>query len=178
MTDYQALVAPTLDGLAGVLADADEAWDRPSLCERWLVRHVVAHVTMPVRLTPEQFGAEMAAARGDFTVLSDTVALRDGDLPTSELLSQLRSPELHAWEPPGGGATGALTHAVIHSLDITLPLELPPAAPPAALEAVLTLLVDSQGSWFGVDPADVPTAGDPGQRVALLAGRRLVRPVG
>ena len=86
MTDVtvtQPLVATTYERLADLLdAAGDDAWDAPSLCEKWLVRHVVAHVTMPVRMTPETFGAEMAAARGDFTVMSDAVAARDGELPT------------------------------------------------------------------------------------------------
>ena len=110
MTDLQSWVAPTYDGLADLLAAAPaETWDAPSLCEKWQVRHVVAHVTMPARLTPAQFGAGMAAAGGDFTVLSDTVASRDASLPVADLLDQLRSPELHAWQPPGGGAAGALS---------------------------------------------------------------------
>ena len=127
MTDPQAWVGTTYDGLADLLAASSvDSWDAPSLCEKWLVRHVVAHVTMPGRMTPAQFGAEMAAAGGDFTVLSDTVAIRDGELPTAELLAQLRSPVLHAWQPPGGGAVGALSHAVIHSLDPTYFLRYPP----------------------------------------------------
>ena len=78
MTDLQSWVAPTYEGLADLLASAPaETWDAASLCEKWQVRHVVAHVTMPVRLTPQQFGAEMAAAGGDFAVLSDNVAARD-----------------------------------------------------------------------------------------------------
>ena len=98
-------MAPTYNGLADLLTTtAADAWDAPSLCEHWLVRHVIAHVTMPVRLTPEQFGAEMAAAGGDFTVLSDTVATRDAALPVADLLDQLRSARLHAWQPPDGGA--------------------------------------------------------------------------
>ena len=126
MTDPQSWVAPTYEGLADLLAAAPvDTWDAPSLCEKWLVRHVVAHVTMPARLTPEQFGAEMAAAGGDFTVLSDTVATRDASLPVADLLDQLRSPGLHAWQPPGGGAAGALSHAVIHSLDVTVALDRP-----------------------------------------------------
>jgi len=107
MTDPQSWVAPTYHGLADLLTTATDAWDAPSLCEGWLVRHVIAHVTMPARLTPEQFGAEMAAAGGDFTVLSDTVAKRDASLPVADLLGQLRSPILHAWLPPGGGATSS-----------------------------------------------------------------------
>ena len=152
------------------------------------MRHVVAHVTMPARLTPEQFGAEMAAAGGDFQVLSDTVAARDGALPVAELLDQLRSPRLHAWQPPGGGAAGALTHAVIHSLDVTVALDRPAVAPAAAVTAVLDLLTAADGSWFGIDLTDVrleaadtdwgwgsgrTVRADSGSLVALLGGRTL-----
>ena len=63
MTDPQTWVAPTYRGLADLLtAMPVDAWDAPSLCEKWLVRHVIAHVTMQARLTPEQFGTEMTAA--------------------------------------------------------------------------------------------------------------------
>ena len=152
MTDLQTWVAPTLDRLASSLVTAGpSAWDQPSLCEGWQVRHVVAHMTMPARLTPDDFGAEMAAARGDFTAMSNAVALRDGALPVDELLDQLRSPALAAWQPPGGGAAGALAHAVIHASDITVPLGLPGAAPIEAAVAVLDAVTESGGSWFGVD---------------------------
>ena len=189
MTEPQAWVAPTCTGLADLLAAAPTGtWDAPSLCEGWRVRHVVAHLTMPARLTPEQFGAELAAARGDFGVLSDAVARRDGALAADELLGQLRSPVLHAWQPPGGGAAGALTHAVIHSLDVTIALGRPPAAPAAAVTAVLDLLTAAVGAWFGVylsgfwcEAIDSGWAwgggdvvrGGAGDLVALLSGRAL-----
>jgi hypothetical protein len=152
------------------------------------VRHVVAHVTMPARLTPETFGAEMAAAGGDFAVLSDTVAARDAGLPVADLLGQLRSPGLHAWQPPGGGAAGALSHAVIHSLDVTIALDRPAVAPGAAVTAVLDQLAAARGGWFGVDLSGVrleapdigwswgdgrPVRADSGCLVALLSGRTL-----
>jgi uncharacterized protein (TIGR03083 family) len=154
MTDTQPWVAATYRRLADLLETTD-AWDAPSLCERWQVRHVVAHVTMPVRMTPETFGAEMAAAGGDFTRMSDAVADRDGRLPADELLEQLRSPRLHAWQPPGGGAAGAVSHAVIHSLDVTLALGRPPAAPEEAVTAVLEQLTAAQGAVFGLDLSGV-----------------------
>jgi uncharacterized protein (TIGR03083 family) len=188
VTDPQPWVAPTYRGLADLLAAADvDPWDAPSLCEKWLVRHVVAHVTMPARLTPEQFGAELAAAGGDFGVLSDTVAARDASLPVADLLGQLRSPGLHAWQPPGGAA-GALSHAVIHSLDVTIALDRPAVAPPAAVTAVLDQLTAARGSWFGVDLTGVRldaadtgwswgdgrlVRADSGSLVALLSGRTL-----
>jgi uncharacterized protein (TIGR03083 family) len=185
----EAWVARTYGGLADLLeAGPAETWDAPSLCAGWQVRHVVAHVSMPVRLTPELFGAEMAAAGGDFAVLSDTVAARDAALSAAEHLAALRSPVLHAWQPPGGGAAGALSHAVIHSLDVTLALGRPAVAPAEAVTAVLRQLDAVDGAWFGVDPdglrleatdttwsrgdGDV-VRGASGELVALLSGRRL-----
>ncbi|SDS38227.1 TIGR03083 family protein [Friedmanniella luteola] len=188
MTDLQSWVAPTYQGLADLLtAGPARTWEAPSLCAGWSVRHVVAHVTMPARLTPATFGAELAAAGGDFGVLSDTVALRDAALPVTELLDQLRSPVLHAWQPPGGAA-GALSHAVIHGLDVTVALGRPAVAPAEAVTAVLDQLVDAEGRWFGVDLTGVrleaadtgrawgdgrPVRADSGSLVALLAGRTL-----
>jgi uncharacterized protein (TIGR03083 family) len=188
VTDLQAWVAPTYVGLADLLATAPaQTWDAPSLCESWQIRHVVAHVSMPARFTPEQFGAEMASAGGDFDLLSNTVASRDAAAPVSEHLAQLRSPVLHSWQPPGGGAPGAVNHAVIHSLDITVALDRPTVAPPEAVRAVLDQLT-ANGAWFGVDvtgtrmeavdtdwswgTGDVIRA-DAGHLVALLSGRTL-----
>jgi uncharacterized protein (TIGR03083 family) len=189
VTDPQSWVAPTFKGLAELLtASAVDTWDAPSLCERWLVRHVIAHVTMPVRLTPEQYGAEMAAAGGDFTALSDTVATRDASLPVADLLDQLRSPILHAWQPPGGGAAGALNHAVIHSLDVTIAVDRPAVPPAEAVTAVLDQLTGARGTWFGIDLTGVRLEAadtdwswgngrlvhaDSGSLVALLSGRAL-----
>ena len=189
MSDLQTWVAATYDGLAGLLAAAPAAtWDAPSLCENWQVRHVIAHVTMPARLTPQEFGAEMAAAGGDFTVLSDTVADRDASLPLADQLDALRSRPLHDWQPPGGGAAGALSHAVIHSLDVTIALDQPAVAPTEAVVAVLDQLAAANGALFGVDLAGVrleaidtdwswgsgdAVRADSGPLVALLSGRTL-----
>lgn len=189
MTDLQSFVAPTYDGLADLLASAPvETWDAPSLCKNWKVRHVIAHMTMPARFTPEQFGAEMAAADGDFTVLSDTVAARDASLPLADQMDALRSSLLHAWQPPGGGAAGALSHAVIHSLDVTVALDRPAVAPKDAVIAVLDQLTAADGAYFGVDLSGVrleaadtdwtwgsgdAVRADSGLLVALLSGRTL-----
>jgi uncharacterized protein (TIGR03083 family) len=187
--DLQPWVGQTYDGLADLLADGPaDTWNASTLCAGWQVRHVVAHVTMPTRLTPEQFGAEMAAAGGDFGRLSDSVAARDAALPADGLLAALRSPALHAWQPPGGAAAGALSHAVIHSLDVTVALGRPPVAPVGGVVAVLDQLTAAEGAYFGLDltgvrleaddadrawgEGDVVRAGS-GELVALLGGRTL-----
>jgi uncharacterized protein (TIGR03083 family) len=189
MSDLQTWAAATYDGLADLLAaEPAETWDAPSLCENWQVRHVIAHVTMPARLTPQQFGAEMAAAGGDFTVLSDTVAERDASLPLDDQLGALRSRLLHDWQPPGGGAAGALSHAVIHSLDVTIALDRSAVAPSDAVVTVLDQLAAANGALFGVDLTGVrleaidtdwswgsgdAVRADSGLLVALLSGRTL-----
>jgi uncharacterized protein (TIGR03083 family) len=189
VTDTQSWVASTYDGLADLLAAPGvDCWDAPSLCEKWLVRHVIAHVTMPARLTPERFGAEMAAAGGDFTTMSNAVAARDASMPVADLLDQLRSSRLHEWQPPAGGAAGALNHAVIHSLDVTVSLDRPPAAPAGSVSAVLDQLTTANGTLFGVDLAGVRleatdtdwcwgqgrlVRADSGSLVALVSGRTL-----
>jgi len=83
------------------------------------------------------------------------VAARDASLPLADLLDQLRSPRLHAWQPPGGGTTGALSHAVIHSLDVTIALDRPTVTPQEAATAVLDQLTAANGTLFGVDLTDV-----------------------
>lgn len=189
MTDLQSFVATTYDGLADLLDSAPaETWDAPSLCQGWQVRHVIAHVTMPARLTPEQFSAELAAADGDFGVLSNTVAARDASLPPAEQLTALRSQLLHEWQPPGGGAAAALSHAVIHSLDVTVALDRPTVAPDEAVTAVLEQLTAAGGAYFGVDLTGVrleavdtgwnwgngdAVRADSGLLLALLSGRSL-----
>ena len=164
-------------------------WDTPSLCERWRTREVVAHMTMPARYSGPEFMAELAAAGGDFTLLSDTVAARDGGLPVETLLFGLRSDVLHGWEPPGGGLEGALTHCVIHGLDIIEAVPLERRVPDARLARVLGIVArPGSPNLFGADLSGVELRADdldwsfgsgalvsgPAQALALVAcGRRL-----
>jgi uncharacterized protein (TIGR03083 family) len=134
----QAVVAEYLD-LAAVLERAPQAWwDAPSLCAGWRTREVIAHLTMPLRYPPQRFMDELSKVRGDFNAMADHVAKQDACVVTPEqLVAGLRDPQLHAWQPPGGGSVGALTHVVIHGLDVTVPLGVERRVPEGRLRPVL-----------------------------------------
>jgi uncharacterized protein (TIGR03083 family) len=151
--DLTGAIAEEYLALAQVLSSSPvEVWDAPSLCEGWRTREVVAHVTMPARYGTAEFMAELETAGGDFTRLSNVVAARDGALSVDRLLDDLRSPVLHAWQPPGGGADGALTHCVIHALDIIEAVPLDRRIPDARIRNVLDLLSTPENpNPFGVD---------------------------
>ena len=98
---------------------------------------------------------------------------------------------LHGWEPPGGGAEGALTHCVIHALDIAEAVPLPRRVPEACIRTVLALVAaEDAPNVFGVDLSDVELRADDlewssgtgalgagsAQALALVACGRLLPP--
>jgi hypothetical protein len=150
-------------------------------------------MTMPARYHGPAFMAELEASGGDFTRLSDTVAARDGALPVAGLLADLRSPVLHAWQPPGGGEEGALVHCVIHSLDIVEAVPFGRRVPADRIRPVLGLVAapgTEAPNLFGLDLSDVELRADdldwssgtgamvtgPAQALALAACGRLLPP--
>ena len=150
--DIQQLVGPQYEALADALAAQPAAIaDRPSLCEGWAVKNVVAHLTMAARYDQPAFMRELAAVGHSFSVLSDTLAARDGLLPFPALLADLRSKTMAEWAPPGGGAVGALSHVIIHGLDITSAVDLPRSAGDDATCVVLDALAGGVAD-FGIDP--------------------------
>jgi len=151
--DVQALVAANFLALADLAEELPAGrWDTPSLCAGWRVREVVAHVTMPARYDEDRFMAELREDGFDFTRLSNRVAQRDAQLPTGELVENLRDEVLHRWTPPGGGPHGALNHVVIHGLDITVALREPRRASDHAMRAVLDDLTEGGGhGHFGTE---------------------------
>jgi uncharacterized protein (TIGR03083 family) len=188
--DLAVAIAGEYKALADLLESASfDVWDAPSLCEGWRTREVVAHMTMPARYPGPAFMAELEAAGGDFTRLSNTVAARDGALPVAELVADLRSDVLHGWQPPGGGMDGALTHCVIHELDIVEAVPLERSVPATCITRVLGLVTAADApNMFGVDLDGVELRADdlvwaagsgatvtgPAQALALVACGRLL----
>ena len=161
-TDVAAAIADEYRALADLLeASVPAVWDAPSLCEGWRTREVVAHMTMPARYSGPAFMAELEAAGGDFTRLSETVAARDGALGAASLIADLRAEALHGWQPPGGGMEGALTHCVIHALDIIEAVPLDRRVPDERIARVLGIVADPGApNLFGADLSGVELAAD------------------
>ncbi len=151
--DLQPDVAAQFRALAEMLSTApDAAWNTGSLCAGWRVRDVVAHMTMPARYSDDEFAAELERGGYDFTRLSNEIATRDAEVPSRQLVEDLRSDELHHWAPPGGGYHGALNHVVIHSLDVTVPLGAARLAPDATMRVILDDLTSGGvHEHFGID---------------------------
>ncbi|MFJ9783982.1 maleylpyruvate isomerase family mycothiol-dependent enzyme [Amycolatopsis sp. NPDC101161] len=147
------LIAAERRELAALLGDlsADE-WASPTLCAGWRVPEVVAHVTMPFRLSTGRFVREMVKSGGRFNRMADRLARQEAaELSREALVASLRDNAGHPWQPPGGGLVGALSHDVIHGLDITTALGLDRRVPLERLEIVLGATKPKQVKYFGTD---------------------------
>ncbi|WP_328645864.1 maleylpyruvate isomerase family mycothiol-dependent enzyme [Amycolatopsis sp. NBC_00348] len=158
----QDLIAAERRELAAVLDGLSPAeWATPTLCAGWRVPEVVAHLTMPFRMSTGRFARELLKSAGRFNHMADRVARRDAaGLSSEALVASLRDNAEHPWRPPGGGAEGALSHDVIHGLDITTALSLDRRVPRERLEVVLDGLKPKQVRYFGADLAGVSLRAD------------------
>src|ERR1700733_14045180 len=154
-TDSDHLISETRaerERLAGLLGGlSPEQWAAPPLCAGWSVREVAAHITMPFRTRPLGFISGMAGAGFSFNRYADRDARSTARKKSqAELIGLLRRNIDNPWQPPGGGAAGALSHGVIHGLDVTEALGLP-ASPTDRIALALASAGPRQLKYFGVD---------------------------
>jgi uncharacterized protein (TIGR03083 family) len=146
------------DALSQLSADQ---WRGASLCAGWTPAHVLAHQTMPFRISEADFMAGMQQCGGDFTKFSDEIAERDSSIPPGELVAVLRENADNPWAPPGGGLAGALSHDVIHGLDISwlpgLAYEIPVQAMTMVLDSITRPLALPEDAVVAADVQ--PSAG-------------------
>ncbi|WP_329001940.1 maleylpyruvate isomerase family mycothiol-dependent enzyme [Kribbella sp. NBC_00709] len=153
MTDIRSAVAGERTELADVLAGLpEEDWDKATLCKGWRVRELVAHITMPYRISMPRFLAGLIKAGGKFDRYADRQARADADaLSAEDLVDCLRQNVNHPWKPPCGGSVGALSHDVIHGLDVTVALGIDRQIPAERMHHILDDLNPKQVKYFGVD---------------------------
>ena len=147
-TERQAL-ADLLDTLT------PEQWAAPSLCRRWTVRHVTAHLmTGPTGSAADLLRA-MARARGSFARANQLLTDDRARPPTDVLAAELREHAGNRFTPPAMDWHAPLTDLLVHRLDITIPLGLHPDRPVAPWADVLDFLV-SRRAVLGFLPRGLP----------------------
>jgi uncharacterized protein (TIGR03083 family) len=163
------LIAAHRRALAEALSDLPAGqWQGVSLCAGWTPAHVLAHQTMPFRVTEAEFMAGMQQCGGDFTKFSDEIAERDSsNIPPAELVGVLRDNAENPWAPPGGGLSGALSHDVIHGLDMTWLLG---SAYEIPAEAMTNVLGSITGPLVLADDAVVAIDVEPGAERTTVFG--------
>ena len=137
------LVAARRDLLAVLESLSSTEWDKPSLCNGWRVRDVVAHVAQLPDLTRRKLWPRMIKARGSSSRVRDEAARTEGEQPPEVILDHFRNNLDCLHVPPGSTAEKALVDTVVHSLDICHPngweLDLPADRVRAALSILVTL---------------------------------------
>jgi len=149
MTDLFALIAVERRSAADFLDElSDEQCSTASLCTGWQVRHVAAHLTMPLVLSTPKLIGGMLKNRGDFNRFADQYAKKTAAAtPVAELAATVRANAEHRFTPPGMGAHAPLTDIVVHTLDMRVPLGVPGSGPGAeAVNEVLGFLMTSKAT--------------------------------
>jgi uncharacterized protein (TIGR03083 family) len=102
--------------------DPDE-WERPSLCEGWRVRDVVAHIGLAPEITLGTALREFARAHGSFHRFIRETAIDRAALPNDELIAMLRRAAPSQRLAPGTTTKEPLLDILVHAQDIFLPLD-------------------------------------------------------
>jgi uncharacterized protein (TIGR03083 family) len=110
--------------LADLLAGLDDdQWDRPSLCDRWRMKDVAAHIA----LTPQSPGlpaivAKAARVRFDFDRVNHDMAVAHADRSPSELVALLRELADSRRKPAITTVDNLVFDTLVHIQDVAIPL--------------------------------------------------------
>lgn len=127
---WQVITSQRLS-LAGMLEDlTPEQWGSPSLCSRWRVRDVAAHVALASQF-PRTRTMLVAAvrARGSFHRLNHDLAVEHANRPTAQLVAELRANAASRELPIMTSYPNILLDVLVHGQDIAVPLGIPRAMP-------------------------------------------------
>ncbi|WP_432843083.1 maleylpyruvate isomerase family mycothiol-dependent enzyme [Dactylosporangium sp. CA-092794] len=128
--------------VADLLASLEPAeWSAPSLCTRWTVREVAAHLTLQ-ELRPRDMLARlpiMLRARGDLDrAIHDMAVARVAEAGDAELVARIRATVGSRRHNPGVTRLETLTDILVHAQDIAIPLGRELAMPPGPAAVAAT----------------------------------------
>ena len=135
--------------LADDLASLDLAqWAQPSLCGRWVIEDVVAHLTAAASIGPLRWFASVIGARFDFDLHNDRRLAEHRGVTPAETLKRFRQ-VVTSTRSPLGPTAAWLGEVVVHAQDIRRPLELPRTPPIEAVGAVARFYARRDFAGFG-----------------------------
>lgn len=116
-------------------------WRHDSLCDRWQVRDVVAHVTLSTQANVGRILLNLLRARGSVDRMVCDTAIRHAAANTDlKLIGEMRGTIGSRFTAVGTTATDRLMDLLVHGQDIAAPLhlhhEMPTEAAQLALERV------------------------------------------
>jgi uncharacterized protein (TIGR03083 family) len=127
--------------LAEDLAALDDAqWAHPSLCQRWVIEDVVAHLTAAASIGPVRWFASVLGARFDFDLHNDRRLAEYRGATPAETLERFRRIVTSTTSAPGPTAAW-LGEVVVHAQDIRRPLGLVRMPPVGAVTEVARFYV-------------------------------------
>jgi uncharacterized protein (TIGR03083 family) len=110
--------------LAEDLAGLDDAqWARPSLCGRWTVEEVVAHLTAAASVGRARWIASMVGARFDPALHNERRLAEQRGATPAQTLDRFRR-VLDSTTAPSGHTAAWLGEVVVHAQDVRRPLGL------------------------------------------------------
>lgn len=121
-----AVIATERRALADLLAACTDAqWELPSLCSRWRVRDVAAHVA----LTPQSPSTAAIVLRGiramgNFDAVNRDLAVEHAARPPAALVAELRELADSRRKPPITTLDNLLFDVQVHVQDVAIPLGL------------------------------------------------------
>ncbi len=125
MDDTQwAALEPERFSLADMLEGlSPDQWEQPSLCARWRVRDVAAHVAMtPTAPTVPVLAAALVRAGGNLWMVGARIAIDHARRPTGTIVEELRQDAAARAMPAITNEDNLLMDAPVHSQDIAVPL--------------------------------------------------------
>ena len=129
--------------LAAIIEElTPEQWVAPSLCDRWTIGFLAAHVLAGAEQTQGHFVRGMAASGFRFNAFMERDALDRSQLTAPQVADRLRQRTTTTNHPPAPVAA-MLGEVVVHGEDIRRPVGLARAVPAGAADECLDMYIKS-----------------------------------
>jgi uncharacterized protein (TIGR03083 family) len=133
------------DLLAGL---TPEQLSTQSLCGRWDVKTVGAHLGAAITTRIPVFAVTLIRSRGSFDRANDVTARNAAKRGIGATIETIRQNANSRFAPPGSGPRAPLTDVIVHTGDIARPLGLPHTAPDDHVRIALEFLDAGRTTGF------------------------------